>query len=44
MPVVGHARINGKDHPDWEKRERCKKCFKKHQDFLMLVEILNDKR
>lgn len=27
LPPVGHARKNGKDHPDWKVREICKKCY-----------------
>lgn len=29
---IGHARVNGRDHPDWDSRQYHKKCWTSLQD------------
>jgi len=33
LRAIGHARANGKPHPDWKTREYHKKCYKELMDY-----------
>ena len=36
LKAIGHARENGKDHPEWAKRTLHKKCWKEEQEYKAL--------
>ena len=41
LKAIGHARENGKNHPDWAKRTLHKKCWKEEQDYKATQRYIN---